>query len=115
MVWDVYRAVRIPIIGMGGIMNGEDAIEFMLAGASAIQVGTANLIRPTACHDVITEMESIALSEKMDSIEPIHRSAATLVMISCLHQDFLEELFRGTRSIDHQSIVRYHGRPGQSG
>ncbi len=68
MVWDVYRAVRIPIIGMGGIMNGEDAIEFMLAGASAIQVGTANLIRPTACHDVITEMESIALSEKMDQL-----------------------------------------------
>lgn len=65
MVWDVYRAVRIPIIGMGGIMNGEDAIEFMLAGAAAVQVGTANLIRPTACQDVINEMEIIAGTENM--------------------------------------------------
>lgn len=65
MVWDVYRAVRIPIIGMGGIMNGEDAIEFMLAGAAAVQVGTANLIRPTACQDVINEMEIIAGIENM--------------------------------------------------
>lgn len=68
MVWDVYRAVRIPVIGMGGIMNGEDGIEFLLAGATAIQVGTANLIRPTACHDVISEMQSIAQAENMAHI-----------------------------------------------
>jgi len=68
MVWDVYRAIRIPIIGMGGIMNGEDGIEFMLAGATAIQVGTANLISPTACHEVITNMSAIAQTENMAQI-----------------------------------------------
>ena len=68
MVWDVYRAVKIPIIGMGGIMSGEDALEFMLAGASAIQVGTANLIRPTACQDILNEMKTVAESENMMSL-----------------------------------------------
>ncbi len=46
MVWQVYNAVKIPIVGIGGIMNATDAIEFMLAGSSAIQVGTANFIDP---------------------------------------------------------------------
>ena len=46
MVWDVYRAVKVPIIGMGGIMNAKDAIEFLLAGSSAVQIGTANYIDP---------------------------------------------------------------------
>lgn len=47
MVWQVYNAVKIPIIGMGGIMNATDAIEFMLAGATAVQIGTANFIDPS--------------------------------------------------------------------
>ena len=47
MVWQVAKAVQIPVIGLGGIMNGRDAIEFMLAGATAIEVGTANFIDPT--------------------------------------------------------------------
>jgi dihydroorotate dehydrogenase (NAD+) catalytic subunit len=46
MVWQVYKAVKIPIIGLGGIMNATDAIEFMLAGATAVQIGTANFIDP---------------------------------------------------------------------
>ncbi len=46
MVWQVYHAVKVPVIGLGGIMNATDAIEFMLAGASAIQIGTANFIDP---------------------------------------------------------------------
>jgi dihydroorotate dehydrogenase (NAD+) catalytic subunit len=53
MVWQVARAVKIPVIGMGGIMNAEDAIEFFLAGASAIQVGTANFINPAVCIEII--------------------------------------------------------------
>ncbi|WP_026487469.1 dihydroorotate dehydrogenase [Caldanaerobius polysaccharolyticus] len=54
MVYEVYRAVRnVPIIGMGGIMTGIDAVEFMLAGATAVAVGTANLVNPTAVIDVI--------------------------------------------------------------
>lgn len=47
MVWQVAKAVQVPVIGMGGIMNADDAIEFLLAGASAIQIGTANFIDPT--------------------------------------------------------------------
>jgi dihydroorotate dehydrogenase (NAD+) catalytic subunit len=52
MVWEVSRAVRIPIIGMGGIMNAEDAVEFMLAGASAVQVGTASYADPRAAENI---------------------------------------------------------------
>jgi len=57
MVWQVSKAVNIPIIGMGGIMNATDAIEFMLAGASAIQVGTANFIDPTVTMKIVEGIE----------------------------------------------------------
>lgn len=53
MVWQVSNAVKIPVIGLGGIMNATDAIEFMLAGASAIQIGTANFIDPTVSVKVV--------------------------------------------------------------
>ena len=56
MVWEVHKAVDVPLLGMGGISNGIDAIEFMLAGASAIAVGTANFTNPTATIDVINGM-----------------------------------------------------------
>ncbi|MFA4991570.1 MAG: dihydroorotate dehydrogenase [Candidatus Omnitrophota bacterium] len=53
MVWEVARAVKIPVIGMGGIMTARDAIEFMIAGAAAIQIGTANFVDPGACESII--------------------------------------------------------------
>ncbi len=53
MVWEVHKAVDVPILGMGGITSGTDAIEFMLAGATAVAVGTANFTNPTATVDVI--------------------------------------------------------------
>ena len=53
MVWQVAKAVNIPVIGLGGIMNWKDAVEFMLAGASAIQIGTANFIDPAITIKVI--------------------------------------------------------------
>jgi len=53
MVWQVSKAVKIPVIGIGGIMNATDAAEFMIAGAAAIQVGTAMFIHPTAAVDII--------------------------------------------------------------
>jgi dihydroorotate dehydrogenase (NAD+) catalytic subunit len=53
MVWQVANAVDVPVIGVGGIMTGEDAVEFMLAGASAVQVGTANFVDPTSTIRVI--------------------------------------------------------------
>ena len=53
MVWQVAQAVKIPVIGLGGIMNWRDAVEFILAGASAIQIGTANFIDPTITLKVV--------------------------------------------------------------
>jgi len=53
MVWQVAQAVRLPIIGMGGIVTGEDAVEFFLAGATAVAVGTANFLDPTSAISVI--------------------------------------------------------------
>ena len=57
MVWQVAKAVKIPVVGMGGIMNAADAIEFMIAGASAIQVGTANFIDPQVTIKIIDGIE----------------------------------------------------------
>lgn len=56
MVWQVARAVNIPIVGLGGIMNATDAIEFLMAGATAIEIGTANFIDPTVTVKVIEGM-----------------------------------------------------------
>ena len=58
MVWEATKAVKIPVIGIGGIMNAEDAIEFMLAGATAIEVGTANFVNPGATSDIIKGIEA---------------------------------------------------------
>ena len=56
MVWQVARAVNIPVVGLGGIMNAADAIEFLMAGATAIEIGTANFIDPTTTIRVIDGM-----------------------------------------------------------
>ena len=53
MVWQVYKAVKVPLVGIGGISSAEDVIEMMLAGAAAVQVGSANLINPWACPQII--------------------------------------------------------------
>jgi dihydroorotate dehydrogenase (NAD+) catalytic subunit len=58
MVWQVAKAVKLPIIGIGGIMNATDALEFILAGASAVQVGTASFINPGAAQKIAEDMES---------------------------------------------------------
>lgn len=57
MVWQVANAVKIPVVGLGGIMNGRDAIEFMLAGATAIQVGTANFVDPAVTVKIVDYIE----------------------------------------------------------
>ncbi|WP_027621335.1 dihydroorotate dehydrogenase [Acetivibrio clariflavus] len=58
MVYEVSQVVKIPVIGMGGITTGDDAIEFMLAGASAVMVGTANFVNPNACVDVLEGIQN---------------------------------------------------------
>jgi dihydroorotate dehydrogenase (NAD+) catalytic subunit len=57
MVWQVANAVKIPVVGLGGIMNGRDAVEFMLAGATAIQVGTANFVDPSVTVKIMDYIE----------------------------------------------------------
>ena len=71
MVWQVAKTVKIPVIGLGGIMNGRDAIEFMLAGASAIQVGTANFVDPTVTMKIIDYMEDYCLRHGVKDINEI--------------------------------------------
>ncbi|MBR5265504.1 MAG: dihydroorotate dehydrogenase, partial [Clostridia bacterium] len=59
MVYQVYEAVKIPIIGIGGIATAEDVLEFMMAGASAVQVGAQNLVNPYACRDIINDLPKV--------------------------------------------------------
>ncbi|HEY5560250.1 MAG TPA: dihydroorotate dehydrogenase [Clostridiaceae bacterium] len=71
MVYEVSKAVTIPVIGMGGITSYEDAVEFIMAGASAIQVGTANFMKPDICLDIIDGLERFMGKEGINSIEEI--------------------------------------------
>jgi dihydroorotate dehydrogenase (NAD+) catalytic subunit len=71
MVWEVGQAVDIPIIGMGGIMNAEDAIEFILVGASAVQIGTANLINPRTGIEVIHGIRKYLTQNKINRIQKL--------------------------------------------
>ncbi len=71
MVNQVAGAVKLPIIGMGGIMTGEDALEFIMAGATAVAVGTANFIKPTATMEVIQEIENYMKKYKIEDIREL--------------------------------------------
>ena len=68
MVWEVARAVEAPVIGIGGIMTGEDAVEFLLVGASAVQVGTANFANPRACEEVIGGIEAYCRRHRVKKV-----------------------------------------------
>ena len=67
MVWQVAGAVDIPVIGIGGIMNGRDALEFLIAGASAVQVGTANFVNPGVTMEVIDDIRDFM--QKQDILQ----------------------------------------------
>ncbi len=71
MVWQVAKAVKIPVIGLGGIMNSADAIEFILAGATAIQVGTSNFIDPQISIKIIDGIEKYLNHHKINSINEL--------------------------------------------
>jgi len=71
MVWEVKQKVKIPVIGMGGIMKAEDAIEFILVGASAVQIGTANLINPKTAIEVIRGIRKYLIKNRIQSIQKI--------------------------------------------
>ncbi len=72
MVWQVHKAVKIPVIGIGGIASAEDVIEMMLAGASAVQVGSANLVDPFVCRKIVEDLpmvcEKLGISRLSDII-----------------------------------------------
>ena len=71
MVYQVYEAVKIPIIGMGGVTTAEDVIEMMLAGATAVQVGAANLVNPYACKEIIENLPIVMEKYKINSLKDI--------------------------------------------
>jgi dihydroorotate dehydrogenase (NAD+) catalytic subunit len=71
MVWQVCRVAKVPVIGIGGIMNAEDALEFLIVGASAVQIGTANFINPRVTTDVIDGIETFLAERNIESISDI--------------------------------------------
>ena len=71
MVWQVYEAVRIPIIGMGGVRTAEDVLELMLAGATAVQVGAANLVSPFACRDLVRQLPQVMEQYRIQNLNDI--------------------------------------------
>jgi dihydroorotate dehydrogenase (NAD+) catalytic subunit len=71
MVWQVFQTVNIPIIGMGGIMKAEDALEFIIAGARAVSIGTANLVNPKAAIEIIKGIEEYLVENKIKDINEL--------------------------------------------
>ena len=71
MVYQVYEAVNIPIIGMGGVSSAEDVIEMMMAGASAVEIGAANLVDPYICPKIIERLPSLCKELKIDRLSEI--------------------------------------------
>lgn len=71
MVYQVYQAVKIPIVGMGGISTAEDVIEMMLAGACAVEVGSANLVDPFACRDIVENLPRVMERYGIDDLSDI--------------------------------------------
>ena len=71
MVYQVYEAVSIPIVGMGGVSSAQDVIEMMLAGASAVEIGAANLVNPFACKDIIEQLPQVMKQYGIDNLTDI--------------------------------------------
>ncbi|MBO7279984.1 MAG: nitronate monooxygenase, partial [Bacteroidaceae bacterium] len=71
MVWQVAKAVKIPVVGIGGITTGKDAIEFLLAGATAIEVGTANFMNPAVTGEIVDYIQDYLVRHKMNSIDEL--------------------------------------------
>ena len=69
MVWQVYSALKCPIVGIGGIMTAEDAVQFMMVGATAIQVGTASYVNPKAPLEILEGLKTYAEKEKLKRLE----------------------------------------------
>ncbi len=71
MIYQVYEAVKLPIIGMGGVSSAEDVVEMMLAGATAVQVGAANLVNPYVCRDIIADLPRVMEKYRIEKLTDI--------------------------------------------
>jgi dihydroorotate dehydrogenase (NAD+) catalytic subunit len=71
MVWQVVQAAKIPVIGIGGIMTADDALEFLIAGAAAVQIGTANFVKPHATTDIIDGIEMFLAQKNIARVADI--------------------------------------------
>ncbi len=71
MVYQVANAVSIPVVGMGGVSSAEDVIEMMLAGATAVEVGAANLVNPFICRDIVRELPAVMAKYRIDNLNDI--------------------------------------------
>ena len=71
MVYQVSNAVKIPVVGMGGVSSAEDVIEMMMAGATAVEVGAANLVNPYACRDIIRDLPRVMEKYRINSLNEI--------------------------------------------
>ncbi|MDY6823204.1 MAG: dihydroorotate dehydrogenase [Thermodesulfobacteriota bacterium] len=71
MVWETARQVRIPVVGIGGIMTAEDALEFMIAGASAVQVGTANFINPAVTIEIVDGIQEFLTENNISAVSDL--------------------------------------------
>ena len=79
MVYEVYQAVKIPIIGLGGIMNSDDAIEFIIAGATAVAVGTANFVNPRATMEILDGMAEYMKTHGIEDIGSLTGTVNTII------------------------------------
>ena len=71
MVYQVAHAVQIPVVGMGGVSSAEDVIEMMLAGATAVEIGAANLVNPYICRDIIRDLPEVMAKYKINALSEI--------------------------------------------
>ena len=78
MVWECHKAVKVPLLGMGGICTGVDAVEFMLAGATAVAVGTANFMNPAAGRDVVEGIRAYCEEQGVDDVNELIGGSAML-------------------------------------
>ncbi len=79
MVYQVYEAVKIPIVGMGGISTAEDVLEFMMAGASAVEVGAANLVNPYACKEITEALPRVMEKYRIENLADIIGAAHNII------------------------------------
>ena len=71
MVYQVAHAVKIPVIGMGGVSSAEDVIEMMMAGATAVEVGAANLVNPYICRDIVRDLPRVMAKYNINNLNEI--------------------------------------------